>query len=180
MPEFDDIAEKLAVEYIETPLGRTASRMRVAGEIRHVKDNLSAGRDFLENHAFDKDDYILLSKLLWQVSVALGHCSSVVDSFSRIKGFKISPDGKLGGMGYNKSVTDMRMDLTSALNTLSGIQDTLYDEVNAPHWRAIKDTMSKKEKEQVEEIQEEVQEIKEDPEGYAEEEFKEEIIDDVS
>jgi len=180
--DFDDIAaaEKLAAEFIETPLERSASLMRTAGEIRHIKDNLSAGRDFLENHNFRKEDYVTLTKLLWQVSVALGHTSSVVDTFSRIKSFNLSPDGKLGGMGYNKSVTDMRAELTNALNTLSGVQDTLFDEVNAPHWREIKDNLPKKQKEQVEEIIEDVEEIKEDPEGYAEDEFIEEIVNEGS
>ncbi len=51
--------------------------------------------------------------------------------------------------------------------------DTLYDEVNAPHW--ITSDMSKEDKNMVDKTLEETKEIIDDPEAYADQEFEEEI-----
>ena len=59
------------------------------------------------------------------------------------------------------------------VEALSALSDTIYDEINAPHWAAISRQETDEEKEEVAQIIQDAQEIKEDPEGWAEEQEEE-------
>ena len=167
---------KLALDFMGEPPARLS---RTAGEVTFIKQKVFENREFLDSHKFKAAAYIQISKILWQLSVALGHTSSIVSSFSRIKSFTISPDGHLGGSGYAKSIPDFRSELAETLNLMSNLQDTLHDEVNAPHWKPVKKTLTTKQKAQIEEIEGDVEEILKNPELYAEKEFKEEVLDAI-
>ena len=89
----------------------------------------------------------------------------------KVKSRKVSPDGSLGGKGYIQKIPDMRRGLMNCVESLSGFTDTLFDEVNGPHWHP--EQLPAPEKEELEEIVEDVQEIRADPEGFAEEQQEE-------
>ena len=61
----------------------------------------------------------------------------------------------------------------NCIEALSAFTDTVYDELNAPHWNPTEDTLTPRDRDEVREIVEDVEEIKEDPEGWAEEQEEE-------
>ena len=160
----DSLVQRLASDYLGSQLV-PSGQLRTAGEIRHVKDNGPVKRKFVQQHDFSPKDLKALTKVLWQVSVALGHLTTATNSFTRMKSVKISPDGRLGGSGYDRSVKDMRKDMYTAVEALSGLVDTLHDEVTAPHWHP--ELLPPEDAKEVDDMVEEVERIQENPEGYA-------------
>jgi hypothetical protein len=61
----------------------------------------------------------------------------------------------------------MRKDFMNCVEALSSITDTLYDEINAPHWSALSRNP------EFEKILAQLEEVKEDPEQWAEEQEEE-------
>jgi len=170
--------DRLATEYLGSQVLRKVSMVRTAGEIRHIKDLGPSKRKHLKDHNFKASDLKTLTKILWQISVSLGHLGSATNNFSRVKSVHISPDGKLGGSGYQQTIVDMRRLLYSAIESLSSIQDTIYDEVSAPHWKPEIQKLPKNDREDVEEMIVDVDNIREDPEAYGEEVYEDAIEDD--
>jgi hypothetical protein len=110
--------------------------------------------------------------------MALGHATSAYNRFVKIKSRNVSPDGSLGGKGYIAKIPEMRRQLMNCVEALSALTDTIYDELNAPHWNPSEDTLDPRDREEVREIVEDVEEIKDDPEGWAEEQ-EDEMDDEV-
>jgi hypothetical protein len=175
----DKMVERLASEYVGAQYVKEA-RVRTAGEIRHVKDNGPVKRQNVKTHNYRPKDLKKLTRVLWHLSVALGHLGSGVTQFTKMKSIHISPDGRLGGRGYDKAVADIRKELYGAVEAVSAIQDTLYDEISAPHWKPVVKELPKKEREEVEEVIEEVEEIRDDPEAYGDEAYEEEVEEALS
>lgn len=159
-----------------SPLARTA------GEVRFVKDKSDANNWAFDDSRYQSERFIdpndpffnsrevePLVATLKSLLMALGHTMSGYTRFSKIKSRRVSPDGMLGGKGYILKMKDIRSLLMNSVEALSAVTDTLYDEVNAPHW---KDQVKE---EQVETLLEDVEEIKGDPEQYAVEEEREEV-----
>lgn len=154
-------------------------RSKTAGIVQHVKDTGSDGkdwafgpgaaqeRDIRPSFEFSQKEIKPLLKTLRSCLVALGHVASAHNTFVKVKSRKISPDGQLGGKGYIQKIPDMRRNLMNTVEALSAFTDTLYDEVNAPHWNP--ELLSELEQQEVEEIKEDVQEIRESPEEFIEE-----------
>jgi len=163
---------------------RVASTTRTAGMIQHVKDKSGDKDDWAYNttHIQERDirpafeynpkDMKPLLKSLRSCLVALGHVTSAYNTFVKVKSRKVSPDGSLGGKGYIQKISDLRRGLMNCVESLSGFTDTLFDEVNGPHWHP--EQLPAPEKEELEEIVEDVQEIREDPEAFADEQAEEE------
>jgi hypothetical protein len=86
-----------------------------------------------------------------------------------VKSRNVSPDGSLGGMGYVQKISDMRRSLMNCIEALSAFTDTVYDEINAPHWDESEDKLSPRDRNEVKKLIQESQVIKEDPEVWAEE-----------
>ena len=143
-----------------------------AGEVKFIKDD-GFRRNIPRKYDFDEKQLTKLAKILWSVSSSMGHLHSAYTKFVKIKSIQVSPDGLLGGKGYTQKVSDVRGNMATAIELLSGMVDTLYDEVNAPHW--ITSDMSKEDKNMVDKTLEETKEIIDDPEAYADQEFEEEI-----
>lgn len=158
------LVQRLALDYLGSQLV-PQSRLRTAGEIRHVKDTGPVKRRFVDQHDYSPKDLKSLTRVLWQVSIALGHLTTATNSFARMKSVRISPDGRLGGSGYDRSVKEMRKDMYTAVEALSGLVDTLHDEVTAPHWHP--ELLPPADAKEVDEMVEEVERIQENPEGYA-------------
>lgn len=120
----------------------------------------SGRREIPEDFKYNPKKIKHLKSILHNVSVALGTLSSAFNEFSRFKGPDISPDGKLGGVGYILPIKDIKQNLQNSIYSLSDIADCLADELSNPKWEAESDKEVKKlikEKEEVEEkIEEEI------------------------
>ena len=91
-------------------------------------------RNIPKNHEFDPKALKPMSRMLWAMSVSLGHALTAYRQFTKLKSVTVSPDGMLGGQGYVMSVKDIRQKLYEACEDLSAISDTIHDEINGPHW----------------------------------------------
>jgi hypothetical protein len=78
----------------------------------------------------------------------------------------------IGGRGYVMNVMDIRKKLHEACESLSTITDSLYDEINAPHWKPRLAELDDNDAEDVERFVEESKAILENPEADAEDEAK--------
>lgn len=169
----------------ETLVSRVASRHggkmgRTAGEVRHVKDNTGdasqwayslhppSEREITKDFHYNPKEAKSLAKTLRSTAAALGHAQSAQAQFVKLKSRNVSPDGRLGGKGYIAAITDMRRQFFNIVEALSSIVDTLYDEVQAPHWAAS----SRGAEDDVEKIVEHAEKIKEDPDKWADEEIQ--------
>ena len=170
-----DQADKLAARYL------TGKRvMKVAGEVRFIKDRGGdknewawgtpgpTNREITPDYQFDPKNLKPLAKTLRAALSALGHAESAYSTFTKIKSSTISPDGSLGGRGYIMKIADIKRQLMNAVEVLSSLTDTLYDEMRAPHWNPALQEQGDRERDEVTEIMTDAEEIKNDPEGWAE------------
>jgi hypothetical protein len=164
---------------------RTASMVRTAGEVRFIKDRGGdknewgwgspgpSERELSPEFTFKPANLKPLAKSLRASLAALGHAMSAYQTFSKIKSARVSPDGALGGKGYIAKIADMRRQYMNVVEALSAITDTIYDEVNAPHWNPAIEEQSPRERQEVQEIMDDAEEIREDPKDWAEDEEEE-------
>lgn len=169
--------------YEITKMARTA-RSKVAGEVRFVKDKSEGSqwawsdsgaseRNISPDFAFNPKKVKSLAKVLRATTAGLGHTLSAYSCFTKLKSADISPDGALGGKGYVFKIADMRKAYMNAVEALSALSDTLYDEMQAPHWSAVSRQESPEERAEVEQIILDAEEIREDPQDWAEEQEEE-------
>lgn len=163
------LINRLAAEHVASQFA-LASGIRTAGEIRHVKDNGPVKRKHVRDHEYSPKDLKVLTKVLWQLSISLGHLSSATNDFVKTKSVRISPDGRLGGSGYDKSVKDIRKDLYTAMESISGLVDTLHDEVTAPHWHP--ELLPPEDAEEIDQMVDQVEDIQKDPDAFGDSEFE--------
>lgn len=161
---------------------RYLKRVKTAGEVRFIKDRGgekgewgwgSPGpteREISSEFAFNPKYRKPLAEVLRASLAALGHVQSAYNTFTKVKSATVSPDGALGGKGYIQKITDMRRQFMNCSEAISALTDTLYDEINAPHWDPAVKEQGSREREQVKDIMEDVETIRQDPEGWAEEE----------
>jgi len=168
------------IRQIATDYMIKSGAVRTAGEIRFIKDNGPLGREIPEAYNFNPKAKKPLAKALWSVSVAMGHLISAYGLFTKVKSVSISPDGKLGGKGYIQDIKEMRSNLNTSIETLSGIQDTINDELNAPHWQEAMKSLPKKDQKEVKEMLSDAEDIGLDPEKFVQEEYKEHVEDDAA
>jgi len=135
-------------------------------------DNGPSKRDIPKDHAYDPRSLKPMSKALWAASMALGHTLAAYRELSRLKSATVSPDGMMGGRGYVMQVRTMRQKLFEASEAMSAIADTLYDEINAPHWKPKLALLDENDAEDVSRFVEKSQDILENPEDEANEEMK--------
>lgn len=143
------IRGKLATTKIQYKLAATKS----SGGRREIPD------DYKYNPKKAKH----LKRILHNVSVALGTLTSSLNEFSRVKGPDLSPDGRLGGMGYIMALTDIKQTINGAVHDLSTIADCIADELNNPKWavsdeKETKDLIKEKDKaiEKVDEVSDDI------------------------
>lgn len=171
------IARKVASRYI---LSKRITK--TAGEVRFVKDRSGdksewgwgtpgpTGREILPTFEFKPNKLKPLAKTLRAALAALGHAQSAHSTFVKIKSATVSPDGALGGKGYIQKIPEMRRQIMNVVEALSSFTDTIYDEINAPHWNPDNTPQDPRERENVKDIMDDVEEIREDPEDWAESE----------
>ena len=178
---------KIAAAHADGAL-TVSGRVKTAGEVRFIKDRGGdrnewgwgtpgpSEREISDNFVFQAKHLKPLAKTLRSALMALGHATSAHARFVKVKSRKVSPDGNLGGKGYIQKITEMRRQLMNVVEALSALTDTIYDELQAPHWDPTQDTMTPRDRDEVKEIVEDAEEIKGDPEGWAEE--QEEDLED--
>jgi len=132
-------------------------------------------RDILPDFKFKPSSAKVLAKCLRSTMMALGHSMTAYTRFTKLKSVEVSPDGSLGGRGYSKDVMEMRRLYANVVEALSSLSDTLYDELNAPHWEKLQDKLDPKDKKEVSDIIKNIDEINEDPKAWAAEEEEEEF-----
>lgn len=159
-----------------------ARRTKTAGEVRFIKDRGGdekqwgwgspgpSEREIVREYKFRPSKREPLARVLRSTLMGLGHVQSAYNTFTKVKSADVSPDGNLGGKGYIQKIGDMRRQFMNCSEALSSLSDTLYDEIQAPHWNPGVATQNPREREKVQEILEDVEEIKSDPEDWAEEE----------
>ena len=153
---------------------------RTAGEVRFIKDRGGdkgewawntpgpSQREIEEDFAFNARHLKPLAMTLRATLMSMGHAITAYNAFTRIKSADVSPDGNLGGKGYIQKIADMRRQYMNIVEAMSSLSDTLYDEINAPHWHPEAETGGPREREEVREIMDDAEEIRQDPEGWAE------------
>ena len=154
---------------------------RTAGEVRFIKDRGGdkgewawntpgpSAREIEEDFAFKARHLKPLAVTLRSTLMSMGHAITAYNAFTRIKSADVSPDGNLGGKGYIQKIADMRRQYMNVVEAMSSLSDTLYDELNAPHWHPEAEDGGPRERDEVREIMDDAEEIRQDPEGWAEE-----------
>ncbi len=157
---------------IDTQLARVAAdeagcglsrRVRTAAEVPS-EEGAGNGRAIPKGHSYNPTALKPLAKMLWAMSVSLGHALTAYRQFTRLKSSAISPDGKLGGRGYVMDVRQIRQQLYAACEALSTISDTIHDEITGPHWKPKLAQLAKGEAEDVRRYVDEAEEALEDAE----------------
>lgn len=166
---------------IHSYLQKEGGMVRTAGEVRFVKDYgpEEDARTISDNYNFNPKAKKPLVKVLWSISCALGHLISAYSTFTKIKASNISPDGKLGGKGYVQDIIEMRKGFNETMAVLSAIQDTISDEINAPHWEAQALGTSDDDEAKIKEMLSDSEDIMEDPDEFVAEEYEEHVVRDV-
>jgi hypothetical protein len=126
-------------------------------------------RSIPEGYEYDPKSIKPLAKMLWSMSVALGHALTANRQFTRLKSATISPDGMVGGQGYVMSIKDIRKALYDACEAMSALCDTVHDEINAAHWKPKLAELEKQDISDIQHLLGDAETILEDPEGNAEE-----------
>lgn len=116
-----------------------------------------------------------LARVLRSCLAGLGHVLSAYNTFAKVKSARVSPDGSLGGKGYISKIADMRRQFMNCVEALSALSDTLYDEVNAPHWSVLSRQEESGDKKEIAEMIGDVEQIRSDPQEWAEEQIEEEF-----
>jgi hypothetical protein len=105
-----------------------------------------------------------LARMLWALSISLGHAMTAHRQFTKLKSATISPDGLIGGRGYVMSVKDIRTALHEACEAISSVSDTIHDELHAPHWRPKLAELEGEDIESVERLVGDAERVLENPE----------------
>tara|TARA_B100000886_G_C20258358_1_gene421785 strand:+ start:44 stop:682 length:639 start_codon:yes stop_codon:yes gene_type:complete len=182
-----DTRKKMAGKVAKRHLQKTAAPMsKVAGEVRFIKDRGGDEKNWAYadtgpserkmNVSFEFKPHKLkpLARTLRSALMALGHTQSAYHEFAKIKSAIVSPDGNLGGKGYIQEIRAMRRQFMNCSEALSALTDTLYDEINAPHW-SMENPVVDRQRDDVKDIMDDVEEIRDNPEAAAEESEEEQF-----
>jgi len=170
---------KIAAKFLEEQETPASGRSKTAGVVQFVKDR-SGGKDEwawggmppvqrelkFKNYEFDPKYLKPIARCLRSTLAALGHAAAANNVFIKMKSADMSPDGALGGKGYIQKISDIRRAYMNTIEALSAVSDTLYDEVNAPHWLKEAD-LSARERDEVKDLIDDAEEIRKDPEEWA-------------
>ncbi len=137
------------------------------------QDGGNASRQIPKSHKYDPKSLKPLAKMLWAMSVSLGHALQAYRLFNRVKSSTVSPDGMLGGRGYVMKVTELRQKIYEAVEALSAVSDTVHDEINAPHWKPKIGELSDEDFQSIERLIGESENMLDHPDEEVEEEEEE-------
>lgn len=154
---------------IASAVSKTSSISRTAGKVEFVKDTGPIRRDLrVKDFEYSPDCLRTLAKILWATQRAQSYSMSALRLFSKMPSIEFSPDGLLGGSGYIQSIKDMRASFAAATEALSGITDTIHDEISGSHWNTAEETTSP----EVQPVLDDANQIKTNPDSFVEDEFE--------
>lgn len=167
----------------------TQGRVKTAGEVIHKKDrsgdehqwayaDIGPSERLIGDFNYSPKNLKPVARTLRATLAGLGHVLSAYNTFAKVKSARVSPDGSLGGKGFIQKIADMRRQFMNCVEALSALTDTLYDEVNAPHWSVLSRQKDPETKAEVAELIADVEDIRSDPEDWAEEQIEEEFEND--
>ena len=142
-------------------------------------DHAPSKRDIPGDFNYSPKNQKPLATVLLSTLAALGHILSAHNAFAKIKSARVSPDGNLGGRGYIMKIADMRKQYMNCVEALSALSDTLYDEVNAPHWSVFSRQEAPEDQAAVSALLSDAEAIRRDPEDWAEDTLEEEFGEEV-
>lgn len=145
----------------------------LAGDLKNNAGQTNLARAIPEDYKYDPSALKPMAKMLWSMSVSLGHALSAHKAFVRLKSATISPDGMLGGRGYVMAVKDVRTMLHDACEALSALCDTVHDEINAPHWQPKLGQLEAADVDKIRDLLNEAQGYLDDPEEMTKEDEEE-------
>lgn len=145
----------------------------LSGDLEHNAGQTGIKRAIPKNYKYDPKAIKPLAKMLWSMSVSLGHALAAHKSFVRLKSATISPDGLVGGRGYVMAVKDVRNMLHDACEALSALCDTVHDEINGPHWQPRLAELEKEEVDRIKSLMGDAERYLANPEEEAEDEEEE-------
>lgn len=145
----------------------------LAGDLQNNAGQTNIKRAIPEDYKYDPASLKPMAKMLWSMSVSLGHALSAHKAFVRLKSSTISPDGMLGGRGYVMAVKDVRTMLHDACEALSALCDTIHDEINAPHWQPKLGQLESADVDKIRDLLNEAQGYLDDPEEMTKEDEEE-------
>jgi hypothetical protein len=145
-------------------------------DLKHNAQQTETKRAIPEDYKFDPRSLKPLAKMLWSMSVSLGHALAAHKQFVRLKSSTISPDGLLGGRGYVMGIKDVRNMLHDACEALSALCDTVHDEVNAPHWQPKLSQLEKEDVDRIQSLMGDAERYLQNPEEEAEEDEEKEAV----
>ena len=119
-------------------------------------------REIPDDYTYNPKKAKHLKHILHNVSIALGTLTSALNEFSRVKSPEISPDGKLGGIGYIIPVKDIKQSINTSVHTLSNVADCIADELTNPRWNVAEE---KEVKELIKEKDDAIDKVEESPEN---------------
>ena len=151
-----------------------AIEQALQGDLQHNAGQTNVKRAIPEDYKYDPSALKPMAKMLWSMSVSLGHALAAHKAFVRMKSATISPDGLLGGRGYVMSIKDTRTMLHDACEALSALCDTIHDEINAPHWRPKLGQLEKADVDKIQDLLNQAQGYLDDPEEAVEDDEEEE------
>lgn len=153
---------------IASAVSKTPTISRTAGRVEFVKDTGPIRRDLrVKDFEYSPECLRTLAKILWATQRAQSYSMSALRLFSKMPSTEFSPDGLLGGSGYIQSIKDMRASFAAATEALSGITDTIHDEINGSHWNTAEETTSP----EVQPVLDDANQIKTNPDSFVEDEF---------
>lgn len=167
-----------------------AHRRKTAGEVIFKKDrggdvsqwayadHPPSKRDIPHDFNYSPRHQKPLAMVLRSTLAALGHVLSGHNAFAKVKSARVSPDGSLGGRGYIMKIPDMRKQFMNCVEALSALSDTLYDEINAPHWSLVSRQEDARDKAEVSALIQDSEKIRTDPQDWADEQIEEEFDDE--
>lgn len=84
-----------------------------------------------------KENLMALMRVEAKLDVCLKYLSQAMSEFYALKSVDITPDGRMGGRGFILEVPEIRARLYGSVENISGLIDTIYDEINGEHWKAL-------------------------------------------
>jgi hypothetical protein len=156
------LTNKTASDAFGVPsISKKASALVIASAKSSPKTGGEA-RELGEAGPYNRSKVKHIKTMLHNLSVSLGTINAAQKEITTLKGYEISPDGKLGGKGYVMTIRQLKDHLAEAVNNISDITDTLSDELTNPRWGLSEKTIQKvlddkdKAEEEAEEAAEEV------------------------
>lgn len=100
-------------------------------------------RDLKDTDEYDKSAVKNVVSMLSSLHTAKGSLSDMLDVMGSVSAHEISHDGMLGGRGYVMAIRGIRDDVTTAINLVTNLVDTLSDELTNPKWGLSKEEVEK-------------------------------------